>query len=390
MNRKDSSLPITLVLYVLLFVFGMSYTMIGPLMPELLRRYGLKLAEGGTIVSIQSISGLVAIIFCGLFGDRINKKAFIAIGIGLFMISLLGIGTAPPFGLLMAIFFVFGIGTRTFDTLSNALISDIHGEKRSLFLNLLHTFFGLGAFLGPLFVFYLTDREVSWNKTFLYLGFTAIVIFVSYLAVLVMGGKKSGGSEVKSSRGSIGLASLFTHPRTWILGFIIFIHMGVQIVLNTWMPLFAAASTDSGAFMSSFALSAFWIGIILSRSLVSRLSGRFGEIFMIRWGGLLSLTVFIPALFLGDALLLTLGTGVMGLFIGFTIPYLMSIGCGWYPEKSAAVTSMLLIFGYFSVAVYPWISGLLGDRFGLIAAMILVIVSQLALFGVTWFLPGRE
>ena len=130
----------------------------------------------------------------------------------------------------------------------------------------------------------------------------------------------------------------------WILGFIIFIHMGVQIVLNTWMPLFAAASTDSGAFMSSFALSAFWIGIILSRSLVSRLSGRFGEIFMIRWGGLLSLTVFIPALFLGDALLLTLGTGVMGLFIGFTIPYLMSIGCGWYPENSAAVTSMLLSF----------------------------------------------
>ena len=104
MNSKESSLPITLVLYLLLFVYGMSFTMIGPLMPDFLQRYGLKLAEGGTIVSIQNVSGLAAIIFCGLFGDRLNKKGFIAIGIGLFMITLLGIGTAPSFGLLMAIF----------------------------------------------------------------------------------------------------------------------------------------------------------------------------------------------------------------------------------------------------------------------------------------------
>ncbi len=383
-------MPVTLVLYVLVFVFGMSYTMIGPLMPALLQRYGLKMAEGGTIVSIQNISGLAAVIFCGLFGDRLNKKGFIAIGIGLFTVTLLGVGTAPSFGLLMAIFFVFGIGTRIFDTLSNALMSDIHGEKRSLYLNLLHTFFGIGAFLGPLFVYYLTDSGVSWNKTFLYLGFASIVIFVSYLAVLMTGSKKSGGEDVNSPEKSIGLYALFTRPLMWILGLIIFIHMGVQGVLNTWMPLFADSSMDSNAFMSSFALSSFWIGIILSRSLVSRLSERFGEIFMIRWGGLLSLAVFIPALFLGDALLLILGTGFLGLFIGFTIPYVMSIGCGWYPEKSAAVTSMLLIFGYLSVAVYPWVSGLLGDRFGLIAAMILVIASQLVLFVVTWFLPGRR
>ena len=285
MDKKESSMPITLVLYLLLFVYGMSFTMIGPLMPELLQRYGLKLAEGGTIVSIQNISGLAAIIFCGLYGDRLNKKGFIAIGIGLFMITLLGIGMAPSFGLLMAIFFVFGIGTRIFDTLSNALISDIHGEKRSLYLNLLHTFFGIGAFLGPLFVFYLTDSGVAWNKTFLYLGFAAVVIFVLFLAVLMTGGEKSGGEETKIPEKSIGLFALFSRPRMWILGLIIFIHMGVQGVLNTWMPLFADSSRDSSAFMSSFALSAFWIGIILSRSLVSRLSERFGEIFMIRWGG---------------------------------------------------------------------------------------------------------
>jgi hypothetical protein len=102
------------------------------------------------------------------------------------------------------------------------------------------------------------------------------------------------------------------------------------------------------------------------------------------------LVIFVPALISGNSAMLTVGAGFMGLLIGFTIPYLMSVGCGWFPDKSAAVTSMLFIFGYLSVAAYPWASGLLGDRYGLIAAMMLVVVSQIVLFGVSWLLPGRE
>ncbi len=383
-------MPVTIVVFLLVLAYGISFTMIGPLMPHLLERYGLKLAEGGTIVSIQNLSGLIAIIFCGLFGDRLDKKFFVGLSVGLFTVSLLGIGLAPNFPLLMAIFFVFGIGSRAFDTLSNALISDLHGDRRSQVLNVLHTFFGIGAFLGPLFVFTVTDAGISWDKTFLYLGYLTAALFLGYILIVLSGAKKeAGGAAVKSGDG-IGLASIFTHSRMWVLGFILFIHMGVLGVLITWLPLFASGSTDAGAFMSSFALSVFWIGIILSRILLSRLSVHFGEVFMIRWGSLLSVLIFTPALVLGDAVILTIGTGIMGLFVGFTIPYLMSLGCGWYPDKSAAVTSMLFIFGFISVAAYPWASGLLGDHYGLIAAMSLVVVSQVVLFGVTWFLPGRE
>lgn len=389
MKKKASTMPLTLILFLSVLAYGVSFTMIGPLMPSLLKRYGLKLAEGGSIVSIQNISGLAAVLFCGLFGDRLNKKVFVGLGLGLFMLSLLGIGLSPNFGLLMAIFFVFGIGTKTFDTLSNALISDLHREKRSLYLNLLHTFFGVGAFLGPMFVYSLSRAGLSWDRSFLYLGYFVAAALVLYTIIAISRHENTVAGEKNESVASIGLASVFTHPRMWVLGFTIFIHMGVLGVLITWLPLFTSGSTGAGAFMSSFALSALWIGIIISRSLISRLSQKLGEIFMIRWGSLISLLIFVPALVIGNALLLTIASGFMGLFIGFTIPFLMSVGCGWYPDKSAAVTSMLFIFGYFSVAAFPWASGLLGDRYGLIAAMSLVAVSQIVLFCITWFLPGR-
>ncbi len=186
------------------------------------------------------------------------------------------------------------------------------------------------------------------------------------------------------------VARVVFQGRMWVLGCIIFIHMGVQGVLITWLPLFTSGSMAGGTFISNFALSVFWIGVILSRSVLSTLALRFGEITLIRWGNLAAIVSFVPALLIGNAVVLTVSSGLVGLFIGFTIPFVMSVGCGWYPEKSAAVTSMLLVFGFFSIGAFPWLSGLLGDAFGLMAAMILIVVSLSILFAVTWLLPGKQ
>ncbi len=131
MKARISAISITVILYLIVMLYGISFTMVGPLMPDLLKQYGLTMAEGGTIFSIQSISGLISVILCGLFGDRLDKKFFVGLSVGLFAVSLLGIGLAPNFPLLMAIFFVFGIGSRAFDTLSNALISLLYWRSKA-------------------------------------------------------------------------------------------------------------------------------------------------------------------------------------------------------------------------------------------------------------------
>ncbi len=390
MKARISAISITVILYLIVMLYGISFTMVGPLMPDLLKQYGLTMAEGGTIFSIQSISGLISVILCGLFGDRLNKKLFIALGVGLFLISLFGVGTAPSFGLLMVAFFLLGLGSRGFDTLVNALISDLHSDRRSLFLNLLHTFFGIGAFLGPLYVFSLTGTGKTWDVTFKYLGLIVAVLFAAYLLFLLFDRKATVPSRVEHEKQDIGLTSLFIVPRMWVLGIIILIHMGVLGTLTAWLPSFSVWSTGAGDFMSSFILSALWVGIILSRGLVSRLSDRFGEIFMIRWGSLISLLIFTPAVLVGEAVYLAIAALGMGLFVGFTIPYLMSVGYRWYPDKSAAVTSMIFIFGYVSIAAYPWFTGMLSDSYGLLSAMLVVVASQAVLFGTTWLLPGRN
>jgi fucose permease len=371
--------------------------MLGPLMPEILSRYGLNLAAGSGVVSIQNISGLIAVVVCGLFGDRWNKYSYLGLGALMFVLSLLGTPLAPTYSILLAIFFVFGMGSRGLDALSNAVISDVHGDRRSLFLNLLHTFFGIGAFLGPMFVYFSLNNGMEWNRTFFFLGIIAFLFFLAYLFVVIRGRKNnelsSGSGTAKTGTGNptgSGLAYVFARGRMWVLGLLMFLHMGVLGVLITWLPLFAGKSAGAGGFLSSFTLSALWVGIIFSRLLLSRLAGRFGEILLIRWGAVIPLLLYVPAIVIGNPVLLAVSAFFTGLLAGYTIPFLVSVGCGWFPEKSAAVTSMLFVFGYLSVGLYPRISGMLGDSYGLAAAMLLVAASQIVLFGISWLLPGRE
>ncbi len=273
LNEKTDNrrvLIITAVIYCLMISYGLSFTMIGPLMPDILERFGLSMATGGTVVSIQNLSGLIAVVLVGFFGDRLNKNVFIALGILLFGLSLLGTGFAPSFGLLMISFFILGLGSRGFDTLVNAVMSDLHGERRSQFLNLLHTFFSVGAFLGPMFVYMVNRMGLSWRMTFVIDGVVVLLVFVAFLATLLRA-RQSGvgkltvsenvGSSDTSAGNKLGIGFLFLRGRMWVLGLIMFIHMGVQGIVITWLPLFVGGSTGAGDFLSGFALSALWIAM---------------------------------------------------------------------------------------------------------------------------------
>lgn len=395
MAEQNTRFRITSASFVLMIAYGISFTMIGPLMPEVLDRFSLSMAAGGGIVSVQNLAGLAAILICGMFGDRWNKGAVMVLGIFLFAVSLIGIGWAGSYSAIIILFILLGLGSRGFDTLSNALISDLYGERRSLYLNLLHTFFGVGAFLGPMFVLGISRFGWSWEVTFAALGLASAVIFPVFLLIILrMPGGRLPENRVPAAESGAestgrGILSLLRHRDIWVLGAVMFLHMGTLGVLITWMPLFAAQTVGSGRFLSALSLSLAWLGIIISRSLVSRLSGRLGEIPMIRWGGFLSALVFGAALVSGSPILITFGSLMTGIGIGFTIPFVMSVGCRRFPRDSAAVTSLMFVFGYLSVVVYPWMSGMLGDTLGLQSAMLPVPASQLVLFALTWMIRKK-
>ena len=77
LEHGRSTYVLTVYLYVLMTIYAVSNTMIGPLMPRIIDEYGLRLSQGGLILTFQSIGGILAIIIGGIVADAVKKPRLI-------------------------------------------------------------------------------------------------------------------------------------------------------------------------------------------------------------------------------------------------------------------------------------------------------------------------
>ncbi|NLW10897.1 MAG: MFS transporter, partial [Clostridiaceae bacterium] len=153
-DRQQIKVPVylTAALFLIMGIYAISITMIGPIMPSVIEDYQIRLSQGGLMTTAQSIGGMLAVLFVGIMAGRFKKTKLIIISFLVFGASLLLVSLSDIYAVLLVVFFVFGAGSRMADTLLNAYVSDLYNKKRGYYLNLLHMYFGIGALIGPIYV----------------------------------------------------------------------------------------------------------------------------------------------------------------------------------------------------------------------------------------------
>ena len=140
-----NKVSLTWVANLSLVLIGIVGNVMGPVMPEVIQDYGLSLTTAGIVFTAQGLVRLVAVFSTSSWSDRVGRKPVMRLG-GIFMvIGAIGYGLSPMWvgHILSAI--VIGAGSGMLDGASNALVSELHTEKRGLALNRLHVFFGIGS-----------------------------------------------------------------------------------------------------------------------------------------------------------------------------------------------------------------------------------------------------
>jgi fucose permease len=364
------SLMLTGYLYLLTIMSAVSMTMIGPIMPRIIAEHNLELSQGGLVMTFQSIGGVGAIVLGGIIADFVKKSrliltSFFTLGLALFLLVYV-----KSFAVILVVFFVFGAASRMFDSISNAYISDIHLSRKALFLNLLHTIFGIGAFAGPIYAGYLLERGISWNSVFSFVGITCIVIIL--LMPLLIRKGKNAGTAINGSTSSSGnplkhVSAFGNSSLIWLLCLIMLLYMGHQSILITWAPMYMETKLAASTTFSGLALSSLWLGIILGRIICAWLTYRVPVIKLLMAGSLLAGIVLGFGLFSGSIVLLIVSMGLAGIFSGAVIPLIVTIACDRYPGHTGSATSLIFLSGAFATMIFPWLTGKIADKisFGL-------------------------
>jgi fucose permease len=359
--RKTPLVALTVSLYVLMFAYAFSVTMIGPLIPVFMDAYHVSLSQSGLVSLFQGLGGAVTVLFGIAFADKIRRSLLVTVAFGVYCGATLLMAVAPPYVVLLILFCFLGGGTRLLDATLNAYISDIHPAKRGFYLTLLHACFGVGALIGPLFSTVFISSRVHWPYAFLALGSFSVAILIVYTLVQR---KIPVARPQVSAAGPKSIVSLLKERDLVRLSFMALSYVAFALSVSVWMPSYMVSQLHTSVVFASLPVSAMWIGIFCGRIAYSFLSLKYAIKHLLLFSSLAAGAVMIATVIINAPAVYVGGLCIAGFLVGATMPLSIAQGNNKMPGYSGAVSSLLTFAGVVGLLFFPWLIGVIADAAG--------------------------
>lgn len=362
---------ILLVLIYLAFIsLGLPDSILGVSLPAMLEEFGIPLSTGGLLSSVVVGSTIISSFLSGhvikLFGT--GKIVFIScLMTGL---SLLGFSFAPSFFWLIVLAVPLGLGGGSVDTALNNYVA-LHYKAHHM--NWLHSFWGVGATLGPVLISFALVRTGSWRTGYKEIALIqlslAFVLFIS-LSLWRMADKANKAdatdatdesAEPQSVDPAGGGKAVFQIPGVNFAFAVMMLYCTVEAGIGLWGSSFLIQAKGYSVERAASFLAFYYGGITVGRFLSGFLSMKLSNRQMIRAGIISALAgLFLLIFFQNDIL-----TGAAIVLVGLGLAPIFPSMLHETPRRFGKDSSQVLIgyqmgFAYVGSAV---LSPLLGVMF---------------------------
>lgn len=378
-------------------IFGLFNAGIGPVLEELALRTGSTLTAAGSILTFLFLGALTAQIAAGPLTDRFGQKVILVISLVLMAGGLVGftISRALPFSLVMV--FITGLGQGGVDLGANLIVSDAYPRNNTPMLNLLHFFFGAGAFIGPVLVSLALRQTgsglvVHWIASGLFLVLAA--------AILRLVPRRSTAVEDTASQTSnIQRKSVYLSPTLWVSGFFLLIYVGMEYAAGSWITTFMQKSVSMLIENGALVTSVYWGALTLGRLVGAGASRKLTK-FQLLWTSLTITAAGVTGLLISHALCqensgvvlpTILFIAVIGFSLGTVYPTTVAVLIEIFPKDQGKAVALLTAMGSIGGMAIPWLAGLALEKVSPLAYILLLAVCLLLMLGLLFaFWKGRR
>jgi fucose permease len=366
-------------IFVIFAACGVSAASIAARIPTISLALHLDTAQVGLLlfgIAIGSISGLLAAghIVSNFGSKRTIVVVFIVAALGLTTAGL-GIALVHSFAMSFVGLIVFGLTFAVCDVAMN--LSGAANERalgRSI-MPVYHGFFSLGTIVGAGLGTLAEELHVPLELHIPVVAgvlLVAVLIATRYLLPEKADSVRADGTAHPASTWRSRLA-IWKEPRTILIGLIVLGMAFTEGSSNDWLSY--AMVHGHG---SSHATGALVYSIFVTAMTIGRLSGvrfidRFGRVAVLRSTALLAAIGLIIFIFVPVFWIEIVGVVLWGLGASLGFPMGMSAAAD-DPQKAAARVSAVATIGYTAFLVGPPVLGFLGNQFGILHALLLVLV----------------
>jgi fucose permease len=341
---------------------GLFISIIGPVLPGVRATFGLTLGEAGLLALANAFGYVISGFAGGLLADRWDRRLILLIGAAVMAVGTLVFMLAPVWPLLLLGTAMIGVGVGTVDAPGNALISQHSGRWRGADLNLAHGFFGVGAIVGPLLAGWWLAAGLSWRWVAAP-GLVATLVLIGLAWSLRLPPPRDDAEPARIDW------SVLRQPLIGLLALLLCLYVGVEMMVGAWAFSQLQTAFDAGDGVAGLATALYWGGLTVGRFVMGTVGARIGPHALIignAVGAAFALALLVAAPTLPLAIV---GLALVGLALANVFPAVVAIAGAAFPQAGGAATGALVAAGGLGGALFPWLTGLVAERYGLGAAL---------------------
>ncbi len=343
-----------LLIYLAFISLGLPDSIIGVSWPAIQTDFDVPLEYGGYISLVVTVGTVLSSLLSGYIIKRLKTGKVIVLSIFLTSFALLGYSISNNYYMLLLFAVPLGFGAGSIDTALNNYVAN---NYKSHHMNWLHSFWGVGATLGPtIMAFFLLDN--AWQRGFLTIAFIQVGLMLVISLSLPMWKKNDDlKDEIQEDTKP---AKVWKIKGIWYALSIFLIYCAIEFSVGIWGSSYLVY--EKGLLISHAAkiVTIYYLGITVGRFISGALTFVFSNRRLILSGIVVVAIGTVSILLAHSDIMYFISFGIVGFGLAPIFPSMIhDTPKNFGKENSQYVIGYQVAFAYIGSAVFPSLFGIL-------------------------------
>jgi fucose permease len=351
-------LLLLVIIYLAFISLGLPDSLLGSSWPVMHRELNSAIEFAG-LVSVVVCSGTV---FSSLLSTRLTYRwgtgKVVLVSVLMTAIALYGFSITEHVYLLVLFAIPLGLGAGAVDAALNHFVAVNYQSKH---MNYLHSFWGVGATLGPMIMAWFLSQQLGWRAGYAsisYLQFVLVAVLLVALPLWQQSLRLQVGAQAKpvkplSNRSALKIAGVKWQLLTF------FCYCSLELGAGLWAASYLISEHGLSAANAAFWTAMYYLGITFGRFFCGFAASFVAEHQLVR-GGLFTLLLGVLMLMLPESpLLAKSGLVLIGLGCAPVYPNTIHLTPQRFGERaSQAIIGLSMACAYVGSTIMPPLVGL--------------------------------